>query len=213
MNDASVHSTRCPWCRESLAADAELCPACGFNRRTGEMGQTRIDTEESEQAANIAPTWAERWRLGGIDAFSQYELPLGLLVSSFAFILGVHLLTAGFSDLPTLVGILILRTLIEIAWTWAGLVVLEWWAGSSYGDWPEMLLKLGGIGMFWMALLVGLASWHPLIGLLTLLVIWPIILFFLLRWLFDLDQFWNWITWFVVLGVNWTISILTPFGP
>jgi len=203
-----------------MAAGAELCVRCGFNRRTGQMRMTRMEAEPAEEAEpkaesrpSVPEDWAERWRRGGLDAFLDFEIPLGLLVGGFGFILVVHLATIGFADLGALVVTVAFHLLLQVGWGWAALVTIEWISGREYGSMLEVPLKLSGIVLLWMALMVGPISWHPAIGLVVLSIIGVPVPFLLLMWLFELDLFWTIITCLAIEAVNWSTCFLIPFAP
>jgi DNA-directed RNA polymerase subunit M/transcription elongation factor TFIIS len=70
-----VDAPKCPGCSKPLAADAVVCPACGFNRQTGRKPPKVYEPVERHWEAGMAL----RTRIGLFVAFHAVVVPLGLL--------------------------------------------------------------------------------------------------------------------------------------
>jgi hypothetical protein len=199
---------RCPFCRRPMQPEAAVCLECGFNRASGKLDLTRVEPEEAEPEPL---TWKERWQQTRLDSFWEWEIPLGLILGSFAFIGLAHVATAEWSSLPKVLFATVVLALMEAAWIYAGMSVMELMTSIEFGDWRTALLKLFSIASFWYALGV-LFEWQaPGIGwTMHAAIAWPV-QFFLLRWMFSLDSFWAIMTMIVVALTQGFVSWLTPW--
>jgi hypothetical protein len=84
-------SQPCPNCGKSMSAQAVLCVACGYNRKTGVL----VQATSSRPTTKSEDTSSPRWRLG----FPAFRLNRYLLRGAiFAFVIGVPLLLSGFKE-------------------------------------------------------------------------------------------------------------------
>lgn len=206
MTQPKEDLARCPWCHEPMTGSAAVCPACGFNRQVGHFGPAVSEGNESPQPPAPPPTWRERWRSGGVDVFLDYEIPLGMIALGLLIIVLAEIIAGHIANLPgTLFGTAVI-VIFNAAWMYAGMSVLETLTHGSFGPWREVALKLAAIYMIWAALGVALQWLVPLLGLNMLLLLSPILIFFLVRWLFQLDLFWTGITMVMILLTRFIVS-------
>jgi hypothetical protein len=185
-----------------------ICLACGYNRKTRKVEKAPEVVEEEPPPRPL--TWKERYERGGLDSFWDWEIPIGLIAGSLLFIAVIHIFDEGILSLPRVLLSTAFLALVEAAWIYAGMCVMELFTSLEYGEWRPAMLKLYSIAAFWWALGV-LFEWQaPGLGWTAHAAIaWPIE-FFLIRWMFQLDSFQAMITMIVVVITQWIASSLMP---
>ena len=185
----------CPWCAKPMPPAATLCLECGYNTQSHIVATTNITSEADTEPPQR--TAAERYKLAGLDAFIDREIPLAILAGSFAFILITHLVDSGFSNLFTLIFSLIFITTVHTGWTLAAMSLMEFWFGGTFGPFKTQFIKIAAVVSVGLALATLMEAVAPGLGASIflyggILVSADIVIFFLLvKWLFELDILWT----------------------
>lgn len=179
--EGSTRLRPCIRCLGLMPGEDGVCPHCRYDHQTGRTAPL----PEEQSAPAEPPSAAERYRIGGVDAFKHRELPIAMIALGLVIVFVVHLVQVGFSELGSLLFSLVVLTGVRVGWMLTALAVMELLLNQEGEPAAIQALKLTAIALVLKAAQVLLELIYPGLGMIMSYGFTPLLWLVMVMWFFD----------------------------